>query len=469
MNHIKYFISCIVLLLVFTINSVQANSYTIDSVPNPYQQSNVTYVVDPENILSPTDSSIINQRLQTLEQNTSIETAVVALPSIGQIDTREFANKLFNHWKIGKKDKDNGLLILLVIDQREVVFEVGYGLEGNLTDAKSYRLMDQYMLPLFKQNQFSEGMRVGVDGVASYLEQQSSDGTLYTVGNNKSSLLSFLPNNPSESLGIKFYITIGIVLLLAIYSFWGDRIFMIKDWATAQYVSPLGRFKKALLFIWVWAIVLLFIFGVSGISQYWLITIFQCFAICSVLLICLLIGYFIFYILRSIGHRIFSIFSKNSHANKPKALKKLICPTCRHRSIIEITENKESKLNEDEKYLMNIGAVTYRFFSCERPSCLAMFSGSKVNLGWKMCPDCQLPTNHLIKSTRVEPTYSQSGLRTDYYLCEKCKKESIETKILPRKQRSSSSGSGGSGGSSGSSGGSRGGGSSGGGGSRGRF
>ncbi|WP_392560109.1 hypothetical protein [Orbus mooreae] len=48
-------------------NSVQANSYTIDSVPNPYQQSNVAYVVAPENILSPIDSSIINQRLQTIE------------------------------------------------------------------------------------------------------------------------------------------------------------------------------------------------------------------------------------------------------------------------------------------------------------------------------------------------------------------------------------------------------------------
>lgn len=83
MNHIKYPISGMVLLLLFSLNSALADSYTVDSVPNPYQQSEVIYVVDPNNILDPIDTTTINQRLKSLEQQTTIEAAVVALPSIG--------------------------------------------------------------------------------------------------------------------------------------------------------------------------------------------------------------------------------------------------------------------------------------------------------------------------------------------------------------------------------------------------
>lgn len=453
MNMFKSLITYAVLLLLFAVHSASATVYTVNSVPNPYQQREVIYVVDPEQILEPADTSLINQRLKQLEQYTTIETVVVALPSIGQMDTREFANKLFNHWQIGKEDKDNGLLILLVIDQRQVVFEVGYGLEGNLTDAKSYRLMDEYMLPRFKQNQFSQGMVEGVEGVAKYLEQQFADGTLYTIGNNSVSVMSLLGIDSSEDLGIKFYILIIIAILVLIYSLWGDRIFMIKDWSTAQYVSPIGRLKKALLFVWAWSIVVMIVCGIFDINEDTIMWLVKIFAINSILFVSVFITSAIFNAI--IGRK-----------NK-KTAKKLICPNCRRRSIVEFTKNKLHRLNHDEQYLMNIGGVTYRLFDCKQANCQATFKGSKINVGWKMCPDCQLPTNHLINSTRVAPTYSQSGLQTNYYHCVKCQKDSIETKILPRKQHNSSSGGGSS--SGGSSGGSRGGGSSGGGGSRGSF
>ncbi|WP_392551661.1 TPM domain-containing protein [Orbus wheelerorum] len=451
MNAIKYAITGVLLLLLTTVNLALANSYAINSVPNPYQQSEIIYVVDPDNVLTKEDTDTINQRLEELEQNTNIETAVVALPSIGQVDTREFANKLFNHWKIGKKGQDNGLLILLVIDQRQVVFEVGYGLEGNLTDAKSYRLMDQYMLPLFKQNQFSQGMSEGIDGVATYLEQQYADGTLYSIGSNPSFFTLFLNLDFISYLGMGFYIAIAVAALVLIYSFWGDRIFMIKDWSTAKYVTPFGRFKKSLLLIWVIMVVMTFFFNINPI--YYSVMIFL-----SVWSIALSIVISIF----------FSIFKKK---NNKESQKKLICPTCRHRSIIEITRNKKIELTENEQYLMAIGAVKYRLFHCDEEPCKAIFKGSKVNDGWTICPHCKLPTKKLIKSTIIEPTYQQSGLLTQYYHCIKCLEESVDTKVLPRKRKSSSSSSSGSHGGSGGGGGggSRGGGSSGGGGARGSF
>ncbi|WP_392561983.1 TPM domain-containing protein [Orbus sturtevantii] len=445
MNAIKNSITYIVLLLLTTVNLALADPYTINSVPNPYQQNEIIYVIDPDNILTEEDTDTINQRLKELEQNTNIETAVVALPSIGQVDTREFANKLFNHWKIGKQDQDNGLLILLVIDQRQVVFEVGYGLEGNLTDAKSYRLMAQYMLPLFKQNQFSQGMSEGIDGVATYLEQQYADGTRYSIGSNPSFFKLFLNLDFISYLGVKFYIAIVVAALALIYSFWGDRIFMIKDWSTAKYVTPFGRFKKSLFFIW-------------------FITIFMTPFLKFGIIYALTMSFLLFL---SIIITVFLYILKKKNNKKPQ--KKLICPTCRHRSIIEITRNKTIELTENEQYLMEIGAVKYRLFHCEQESCKAIFKGSKVNVGWTICPHCKLPTKKLIKSTTIEPTYQQSGLLTQYYHCIKCLEESVDTKVLPRKQKSRSSSSSGSHGGSGGGGGSRGGGSSGGGGARGSF
>jgi len=449
MNAIKYAIACALLLLLTTVNFTLANSYTIKSVPNPYQKNEIIYVVDPDRILTEEDSDTINQRLKTLEQATNIETVVVALPSVGQVDTREFANKLFNHWKIGKKCQDNGLLILLVIDQRKVVFEVGYGLEGNLTDAKSYRLMAEYMLPLFKQNQFSLGMTEGVEGTASYLEQQYANGTLYSIGHNQSFYAFVLSLDIIGYLGNSFYIAIAVAILIVIYSFWGDRIFTIRNWYKAKYVTSFSRFKKSLLLTWVIMIVMSYYLNINLIYH---VVIFL------VLILSIILGAFL------------SIFRNKN--NKGRQIK-LICPTCRHRSIIEMTDNKEAKLSKDEQYLMTVGAVTYRLFYCDEKSCNATFKGSKINAGWTTCPRCQLPTKNLIKVAKIEPTYQESGLLTLYYHCVKCLEESIKTRVIPSKQESSSSRdddsrSGGSS-SGGSSSGSRGGGSSGGGGASGSF
>ncbi|WP_392563790.1 TPM domain-containing protein [Orbus wheelerorum] len=414
MNAIKYAITGALLLLLTTVNLALANSYTIKSVPNPYQQSEIIYVVDPDNVLTEEDTDTINQRLKALEQATNIETVVVALPSVGQVDTREFANKLFNHWKIGKKSQGNGLLILLVIDQRKVVFEVGYGLEGNLTDAKSYRLMAEYMLPLLKQNQFSLGMTEGVEGTASYLEQQYANGTLYSIGHNQSFYAFVSSLDIIGYLGNSLYVAIAFAILIVIYSFWGDRIFTIRNWYKAKYVTPFSRFKKSLLLTWVIMIVMSYYLNINFIYH---IVIFL------VLILSIILGAFL------------SIFRNKNKGRQ----KKLICPTCRHRSIIEMIDNKKSKLSKDEQYLMSVGAVTYRLFYCDEEPCNAAFKGSQTNAGWTMCSHCQLPTKNLIKVAKIDPTYQESGLLTLYYHCVKCLKDSKKTRVIPRKQESSSS------------------------------
>ena len=131
----------------------------------------------------------------------SIEVTVVALPSIGEDIPAEFAHKHFEHWGIGKKADDNGLLILLVLDQRKVTFATGYGLEGVLPDALCFRIQQNEMVPWFRKNDFDRGITEGVRAVTLVLygsdyepvSQGTSDNYWKSASN---TLWNFLANQP---------------------------------------------------------------------------------------------------------------------------------------------------------------------------------------------------------------------------------------------------------------------------------
>lgn len=111
--------------------------------------------------------------LQGVEQKTTAEIAVVTLASLEGGDINDFANRLFQKWGIGKKGKDNGLLLLAAIGDRKVRIEVGYGLEGALPDAKTGRLLDDYVIPEFKQQRYAEGLTAGAVALAGLAARES--------------------------------------------------------------------------------------------------------------------------------------------------------------------------------------------------------------------------------------------------------------------------------------------------------
>lgn len=101
------------------------------------------------------------------EANTS-EVAVVALQSIGDDDIDDFATELFTRWGIGKQN-DNGLLVLLILDQRRITFRTGYGIEGILPDAICKRIQTQYVIPQFKQGDYDKGILDGMNVITRIL------------------------------------------------------------------------------------------------------------------------------------------------------------------------------------------------------------------------------------------------------------------------------------------------------------
>ena len=123
------------------------------------------YVNDFAGVLDEATEQYIINRAAALESRTTAQLVVVTMSDIGERAIEEYANDLFNKWGIGSADKDNGVLILLDVGGRQSRIEVGYGLEGALPDGKTGRIQDDYMIPYFKQNDFSQGVRQGFNAL----------------------------------------------------------------------------------------------------------------------------------------------------------------------------------------------------------------------------------------------------------------------------------------------------------------
>lgn len=126
-------------------------------------------VVDQAGILSADVERKLTAQLEQLEKATTDQLVVATLTSLQDQSVEEFANLLFREWRLGQKNKDNGVLLLVAPNERKVRIEVGYGLEGTLTDALSSTVIQQQMLPLFRQNNFSLGIQNGVDVLVAIL------------------------------------------------------------------------------------------------------------------------------------------------------------------------------------------------------------------------------------------------------------------------------------------------------------
>ncbi|MDR0799128.1 MAG: TPM domain-containing protein [Dysgonamonadaceae bacterium] len=159
----------LILIGLFTeIVSAAAQTYTVKTVPNDHLQNASDYVTNPDGIISFDTEQQLNELIRATEDSVSVEIAVVLLNSVGDEDIDDFGTDLFMSWGIGKKN-DNGLLFLLVFDQRQMIFRTGYGVEGVLPDVFLARIIRNDMSPLMKEGRFDEAILNGMTKVQSYL------------------------------------------------------------------------------------------------------------------------------------------------------------------------------------------------------------------------------------------------------------------------------------------------------------
>lgn len=158
------------------------------------QPTNLFYANDYANVLTDETEKLIVESSASLAQQTGAQIVVLTVDTLGGAEPADFALKIGREWGIGSAEKNNGLLILLAVQDGEIRVEVGPGLEGALNDAKVGRLIDNYALEHYKNGDFDTGTRelynallsqvmveYGLEALPGYEPQQEEDMDMFSI------------------------------------------------------------------------------------------------------------------------------------------------------------------------------------------------------------------------------------------------------------------------------------------------
>ncbi|MDO9025400.1 YgcG family protein, partial [Zwartia sp.] len=159
-------------------------------------------VIDQTKTLTPEQIRTLDQKLRDFEALKGSQIAVLMVPTTKPEEIEQYAIRVADQWKLGRKKVDDGVILLVAKNDRTVRIEVGYGLEGALTDALSKRIIDGTIVPRFKQQDFYGGVTAGVDQIMRVLAGEPLPPPLKQVVSDDEGALS--------SLSVLF--VIGLVL-----------------------------------------------------------------------------------------------------------------------------------------------------------------------------------------------------------------------------------------------------------------
>ena len=126
-------------------------------------------VVDGAGLLSAAEISELDAKLKAVEDSSSDQVVVVTVSSLQGYSIEDYGLRLGNHWGVGSKELNNGVLLIVAPNERKVRIEVGRGLEATLTDALSKTIIDTSILPRFRTGDFAAGIKSGAEGIARAL------------------------------------------------------------------------------------------------------------------------------------------------------------------------------------------------------------------------------------------------------------------------------------------------------------
>lgn len=371
-----YFILMLVLAVAFFVPAeIMAEAppkvYSPSDVPNVNVSNRYKFVSDPAGYLDAATLEKVNKRLWDLRQQTSVEPAVVIVPSIGDMTVEDFTRKLFDSWKIGKSDKDNGLLFLLVPEDRRVRIETGYGLEGVLPDISCKNIISRDVVPNMQMGNVAGAVDAATSDISSALSDPEFREEL------KSSRLDNYSGGVNALSGDIIWefakIVAGIAFLFAL------ALFCYDLWNTRR----LRNYDKAMmwrrhLYIFGWAT--LFSLGTA--------------------LPFLLLGLFLY---RS---------ARNS---------RIKCDTCGAKMNKLSEEADNELLSPSQDFEEKLHTVDYDVWECPHCGTIERFPFHEKQTEYTECPACHTVAMHLKQDNiLVKPTTSRKGRGEKIYECEFC-------------------------------------------------
>jgi len=164
-------------------------------------------VVDDANVLDAATRETLQQKLAAHEAKTGNQIVVATVKSLNGSSVEDYANRLFRRWQLGQRGTNNGVLLLHAPAERKVRIEVGYGLEGTLTDAIGKYIIQNAITPRFKANDFAGGLTRGVDDIIKVLDGGAEEFKQRVAPRIPPAWLRYL----EEGWPLLFFLAFGIV------------------------------------------------------------------------------------------------------------------------------------------------------------------------------------------------------------------------------------------------------------------
>ncbi len=199
-KQIKYIFVFCLLLFIFTL---PAQAYY-----NPGKATG--YVNDYAHLLNTEEIQNLENKLKAFKNKTNIELAVVTINSLREDTIENFAVQLFKDWGIGNKKDDNGILLLIALQDRKIRIEVGYGLEGALTDLQAGQIISHTLTPAFKKSNYYSGIDLATNQIISAVQ-----GEKFSTKNNsikKNSKYKGLSQNLSQIIFVLGFIVLQLLM-----------------------------------------------------------------------------------------------------------------------------------------------------------------------------------------------------------------------------------------------------------------
>jgi len=140
-------------------------AFALEVPPPPTQ-----WFTDKAGVVPPTEGDLLNRKLEQFEQSSGAQFIIYIFPSLENEALEDFTIRCVQSWKVGQKKYDNGLVLFVFVKEQKLRIEVGYGLEGTITDAFSSRVIREYIAPAFQRSQYGVGLNAAADAIIAKIK-----------------------------------------------------------------------------------------------------------------------------------------------------------------------------------------------------------------------------------------------------------------------------------------------------------
>jgi uncharacterized protein len=376
----KVFISLI--LSLFIVCTAAAKTYTVDEVPNVQLTDSTRLVSNPDGIISSDTESQINSLLLDIRRKTSCEVAMVVIGDIPtDTDIDNFATDLFGKWGIGKKDKSNGVLIVVAKDAHRYVIRTGYGAEGVLPDVVCGRIGRRILTPAFREEDYDGGLLKATQNIHEIVTDPEVRDELMSQISGDDDDFTF-----ADFLSLYFFFALCITFALLIC--------VVAVWLENRDKDRHDKYRKLIKYQ-----------AITGIAS----------------IFCLALPLILYLPLR---------YKLNQWRNGHHA-----CPNCgaAMQKLDEVTDNNYLTPAQDCEEQLN--SVDYDVWLCGNCGETDIFAYVNSESQYTVCRACGARAARLVRDRIiVHPTTAHEGYGEKEFFCQNCKQSTKKSYKIPKEQ-----------------------------------